>query len=79
MERVIREIRLLPDRILEVTSEKTGSVIRLQMGKYLDSPRFYGLRSEDVWSTGVTDGFMVRWPGVAELSFEEIARRVFDY
>ena len=79
MEKVIREIRLLPDHVLEVTSEKTGSVIRLQMSKYLHSPRFYGLQAEEVWSTGVTDGFMVRWPGVAELSFEEIARRVFDY
>ncbi|MGE4277425.1 MAG: hypothetical protein AB7E30_09675 [Lawsonibacter sp.] len=77
--KVIGAIRLLPDHVLEVTAEKTGSVIRLNMEPYLDKPRFQGLIEPNTWQTGETDGFMVRWPGVAELSFEEIALRVFDY
>ena len=79
MERVIKEIKPLSDYVLEVVSARNGSVIRLQMKQYLDRPRFYGLRSEEAWASAETDGFMVRWPGVAELSFEEIAKRVFDY
>ena len=79
MDCVISSIRLLPDYVLEVVAAKTGSVISLHMEPYLDFPRFLGLRSRKVWESGVTDGFMVVWPGVAELSFEEIARRVFDY
>ena len=79
MERVIQSIRLLPDHVLEVTAEKTENIIRLHMKPYLDKPRFQGLRTESAWKTGMTDGFMVRWPGIAELSFEEIAGRVFQY
>lgn len=79
MDRVISSIRLLPEHVLEVVSAKTGSIVRLNMEPYLDFPRFLGLRSQQVWESAHTDGFMVVWPGVAELSFEEIARRVFDY
>ena len=79
MDRVISSIRLLPDYVLEVVAAKTGSVIRLQMKPYLNYPRFLGLQAPAVWNSATTDGFMVVWPGAAELSFEEIARRVFDY
>lgn len=76
---VIRQIRLLPEYVLEVTAAATDSTILLHMQPFLDKPRFLGLRDPEVWKTGETDGFMVRWPGVAEMSFEEIAARVFNY
>ena len=79
MDRVIGGIRLLPDYVLEVEAARTGSVIRLHMEPFLELPRFLGLRPPEVWNSGRTDGFMVEWPGVAELSFEEIARRTFNF
>jgi hypothetical protein len=75
-DRPIREARFLEDFIVEVISE-TGSVISLNMKPCLHTTRFLPLGNEQVWKTGITDGISVIWPGVAEMSYEEITRRVF--
>ena len=75
-DRPIREARFLENHIIELISE-TNSVVRLNMKPYLHTTRFYPLRDEAVWKTGITDGISVIWPGVTEMSYEEVTRRAF--
>ena len=72
----IREAHFLDDYIVEVVSGN-GSVIRLNMAPFLSTIRFGLLKDPQVWKTGTTDGVSIRWPGVAEISYEEIMQRAF--
>ena len=76
MVKPIREAHFLEDHIVEVISGN-GTVIRLNMEPYLSTIRFGLLRDPEVWQAGTTDGISIRWPGVAELSYEEIMQRAF--
>ena len=75
-DKPIREARLLDNYILEVVSE-TNSVVRLNMKQFLHTTRFSPLRNLDVWQSGTTDGVSVIWPGVTEMSYEELTQRAF--
>jgi hypothetical protein len=75
-DKPIKEARFLDDYIVEAVSE-TGSVIRLNMKPFLHTTRFLSLRRPELWKTGTTDGVSVIWPGVAEMSYDELSKRVF--
>ena len=72
----IKEAHFLQGHILEVISGN-GSIVKLNMTPYLSTIRFGLLKDEAIWKTGVTDGISIRWPGVAEISYEEIMQRAF--
>lgn len=75
-EKPIRAVKLRSEHILEVFSAN-GSVIRLNMTPFLSTVRFRLLADDAVWHSGTTDGIRVCWPGVAEMSYEEITQRAF--
>ena len=72
----IRSANFLDNHVLEVISGN-GSVVRLNMMPYLSTIRFSLLQDPKIWKTGTTDGVSIRWPGVAEISYEEIIQRAF--
>ena len=72
----IQEAHFLDGYIVEVITGN-GSVIRLNMSPYLSTIRFKLLRDPAIWKTGTNDGVSIRWPGVAEISYEEIMQRAF--
>lgn len=75
-DKPIREARFLDDHTVEVFSE-SGSMVRLNMNPFLHTTRFSLLKRPEIWKTGTTDGISIIWPGVAEMSYEEITRRTF--
>ncbi len=75
-DKPIKEARFLEDYNVEVFSA-TDSMVRLNMKPFLHTTRFLSLKQQEIWRTGTTDGISIIWPGVAEMSYEELARRVF--
>lgn len=77
-ERLIKAAQPLQNHTLRVEFTSGNSVV-LHMDSLLSKVRFMELKDPAVWERAETDGLFVRWPGICELSFDEVVSLVTGF